>query len=333
MPIDNSPSSCQFCSVISKTSGEDPIGSVEPSDYWLVMEMPLPWVPQRWLENPTLQPILMQIRSMRIEHEIKLRVMAIAPDHQYSQPGLTRVLFYRRPARLFAQFEKQEFLIPDAEVGHFTTTLLKHLLDQQSYDLSQFDRYQQDTSHIHELMICTHGNVDVACARFGYPIYQTLRQDYAAVSNGQLRVWRVSHFGGHQFAPTLVDLPEGRYWGHLEPEMLDLLVHRNGSVAGLRPFYRGWAGLGKFEQIAEREIWMQEGWDWLTYEKSGCVLAIDESNELWADVQIDFVRRNLPCAYKARVEVNGFVMTAHDSGKTPSFQEVKQYHVTHLVRV
>ncbi len=42
--------------------------------------------------------------------------------------------------------------------------------------------------------------------------------------------------------------------------MLDLLVHRNGPVADLHPFYRGWCGLKQFEQIAEREIWMQEGW-------------------------------------------------------------------------
>jgi hypothetical protein len=333
MPTDHS--SCQFCSVISKTNGEDPIGSVEPSDYWLVMELPLPWIPQQWLEDPVLQPILMQIRSLRIEHGIKLRVMAIAPDRQYSQPGLTRVLFYRRPAQLFAQFEKQEFLIPNTEVGHLTSTILNHLLDRQSNDLSQFDRYQQETSHIRELMICTHGNVDVACARFGYPIYETLRQNYAA---SKLRVWRVSHFGGHQFAPTLVDLPEGRYWGHLEPEMLDLLIYRNSSVVGLRSFYRGWAGLTKFEQIAEREIWMQEGWDWLRYEKSGCILAIDESNESWAEVQIDFVRRGFSGvveragSYKARIEINGVVMTAHNSGKTPSLQEVKQYYITHLVQ-
>ena len=25
-------------------------------------------------------------------------------------------------------------------------------------------------------MVCTHGNVDVACARFGFPIYEQLRQ-------------------------------------------------------------------------------------------------------------------------------------------------------------
>ena len=56
-------------------------------------------------------------------------------------------------------------------------------------------------------MVCTHGNIDAACARFGYPIYQQLRQNYATQS---LRVWRCSHFGGHQFAPTLIDFPSGR---------------------------------------------------------------------------------------------------------------------------
>lgn len=90
-----------------------------------------------------------------------------------------------------------------------------------------------------------------------------------AKCGGQLRVWRCSHFGSHQLAPTLVDLPEGRCWGHLEPEVLELLVKRNEPVAGLRQFYRGWAGLTQFEQIAEREIWIREGWDWLDYLKAG----------------------------------------------------------------
>jgi len=39
-------------------------------------------------------------------------------------------------------------------------------------------------------LVCTHGNVDVACSRFGYPIYEKLRKEY---SDENLRVWRCSH--------------------------------------------------------------------------------------------------------------------------------------------
>lgn len=186
-------------------------------------------------------------------------------------------------------------------------------------------------------MVCTHGNVDVACARFGYPIYKKLRQNYAAESKGQLRVWRCSHFGGHQFAPTLVDLPLGQVWGHLEPEVLELLVQRHGTVTELRRFYRGWSGLNPFEQIVEREIWMQQGWDWLTYNKSGQVLLQDAEDEDWeadwAEVRLDFASCDGSVAgtYEARVEVCGSVMSAWNSGEDPT--AVKQYRVSSLVRV
>jgi len=132
-----------------------------------------------------------------------------------------------------------------------------------------------------------------------------------------------------------VDFLTGQVWGHLEPEILEVLVQRNRPVAELRPFYRGWSGLGKFEQIVEREIWMKQGWDWLKYPKSAQVLAQgpDGSNPDWAEVHLDFAYLDSPAggSYEARVEVCGSVMTALNSGGAP--KAVKQYRVSHLVRV
>jgi hypothetical protein len=331
MPTNEILSDCRFCSVVSKTNGEDPIGSVGTFDHWLILEMAQPWAKGFFLKHPLLQPIMEMIKTLRQEEGIWVRPLVIAPDREYSRPDATRVLYYQRPARLFAKFEKQEFLLPENQAGSLATALLK-----QPDQLSRFESYRQETSHIRELMVCTHGNVDVACSRFGYPIYKQLLDEYAGES---LRVWRCSHFGGHQFAPTLVDLPEGRYWGHLEPEVLDLLVRRKGSVTGLRPYYRGWAGLTKFEQIAEREIWMREGWDWLNYYKAGQVLAKDEANEErdsdWAEVRIDFASSegNMSGVYEARVEVNHQVTTMRRSGDEESIEKAKQYRVTRLEKI
>ncbi len=120
----------------------------------------------------------------------------------------------------------------------------------QPEQLSKFQMFRQDNKSIRDLLVCTHGNHDVSCGRFGYPLYRTLKQDYA---DTKISVWQCSHFGGHQFAPTLLDMPEGRYWGHLEPEILDLLIYRQGSVADLRSFYRGWGGLhGPNKSSSER---------------------------------------------------------------------------------
>ncbi|TVP63376.1 MAG: sucrase ferredoxin [Nodularia sp. (in: Bacteria)] len=320
---------CQFCSVISKENGEDPIGTANPCSGWLVMELPLPWTEERFDSDPILQPIHDLFHEL-YDQGIRVAPMAIASDREYSIPGLSRVFYYQRPASTFAQFEKQEFLLPPNQIAQLAKALIF-----ESANLPQFEQYRKTATPIRQLMVCTHGNVDIACARFGQPIYQILRQQYASSSSGELEVWRCSHFGGHQFAPTLVDFPTGQVWGHLEPEILEVLVQRNHPVTKLRSFYRGWSGLSKFEQIVEREIWMQEGWDWLKYHKLGRILAKDNANEEanWAEVQIDFATPDsrVTGSYAAKVEVYGSVISAYNSGQ--ALTTVKQYQVSQLRRI
>ncbi|WP_414620784.1 sucrase ferredoxin [Calothrix sp. CCY 0018] len=329
---------CRFCSAVSKANGEDLIGTADTCDYWLIMEIPQPWPQEIFQENPTLKSLMGLFQELVFQHGIKLKPILIAPDREYSNPGFTRVFYYYRPAKLFSRFEKQEFIVPENKAADLVTAIFKQLI-QQPNDLSEFKQYQQQTSHIRELMVCTHTQVDLACGRFGTPIYRQLRKEYAPASNGKLRVWQTTHFGGHQFAPTLIDLPQGCLWGHLEPDVLDLLIHRNGSVSGLCKYYRGWTGLSQFEQIAEREIWIQFGWSWLDYLKTGKVLVMEEvakeHEPNWAEVRIDFAATDgsKTGAYEARIEACGEVMSAFNSAKYLELEAVKQYRVSSLVKV
>jgi hypothetical protein len=346
---------CKFCSVVSKANGEDPIGTAGTHDHWLIVELPQPWS-AKLLEAPTLKPLVGLMQTLILQHQVKLRPIVIAPDAEYSQPGYTRILYYHRPRSQFATFEKQEFLVPEADTTRCATALLHHIANQPN-DLATFQAHQVAPQPMRELLVCTHGNVDIACARFGYPIYKILRDRDATHSNGRLRVWRCSHFGGHQFAPTLIDLPTGQYWGRLEPELLDSLVHHTGDVAQLRSCYRGWSGLSKFEQIAEREIWQQVGWEWLNYPKLGRTIAVDQgrwhwlrqllrlipSKRLrflldhrphaasWAIVSVEFTTPDgNKGKYEARIAATHSVMTAQQSGDRLKLQSVNQYRVMTL---
>jgi len=354
---------CRFCSLVSKANGEDPIGTARTVDHWLVLELRQPWTKNIFQEDPRFKPLFELSDQLFMKRGMMIRPILIAPDPEYSQPGNTRVICYHRTQKQFAQFEKQEFIVPEAKFPKLVTALLKHLMRQPN-ELSQFKPYQQETSHIREILVCTHGNVDVACSRFGYPIYKKLRDVYASEPNSNLRVWRCNHIGGHKFAPTLIDLPDGHYWGHLELEVIDLLVKRQGDVTQLRSFYRGWTGLGKFEQMAEREIWMQEGWKWLHYHKFGKTTRkglkgvkqylyaifrliplkqIQASLEqwtkdaTWAEVQIQFISPDQATSgtYHARVELSGNVMSAAKSpksGEEIQLHSAPQYQVSRLVK-
>lgn len=331
--LNTSVSRCQFCSEISQANGEDPIGSAIDVEQYLIIEAPQPWKTNIWIEPDPMPQGVLEALNCVWDTGGNIRQLAIAPDREYSHPDYTRILYYRRPAEPFAQFEKHEFIIPHALLGSLALALLR-----DSEELPKFDSYRQPTTHIRELLVCTHGNVDAACSRFGYPIYKKLRTEYAGNAETHLRVWRCSHFGGHQFAPTLVDLPIGQYWGHLQPDVLNALVERKGNLRELYPYYRGWGGLSKFEQIAEREIWLQAGWNWLDYKKSGQVLAIDPSDARypnWAEVRINFNSADgeVSGAYEARIETLGTVKTMRASGKDEPFCDVKQYRVSQLTKL
>lgn len=314
---------CRFCSDVSQAVGENPIGTAGHYDYWLVVELPQPWSEMALDQSDALKPYLEQIKYLVYQKGVKLRPLAIAPDSDYSQPGYTRVLFYRRPATLFARYTREEYLIPDAELGNLVSALLV-----EPEKLSNFREYQQNHDHDYDLFVCTHGNVDVACSRYGYPLYQTWREQ----ANSQLRVWRCSHFGGHRFAPTAISLPDGRYWGRLKPEALNLITKQEGNLSDLKFYYRGWTGLPQWAQIAEQEIWVNHGWDWFHYLKTGEVVEADETDKNWAKVRITYSSPDGTDQgiYNATIESTGELTTAGESGSPPHTAVVKQYEVATL---
>ena len=129
-----------------------------------------------------------------------------------------------------------------------------------------------------------------------------------------------------------MDLPEGRYWGHLAPEAVENLVLRDGPASDLKRFYRGWAGLEtKFEQIAEREILAREGWGWTEHPKTGRVLKEDGDR---VEVRIDYEDTDGSAlgTYEAIVRPNGSVATLESSGTDP-LSEAEQYEVSRLEKV
>jgi hypothetical protein len=131
----------------------------------------------------------------------------------------------------------------------------------------------------------------------------------------------------------MFDLPEGRYWARLTDGALESLVHRNGPASALIPYYRGWAALDSpFEQMAEREVLMREGWDWVKGRVSTQVVAAPGGHK--AEVRIDFTGPNGANrgSYEATVERTGTVPTL-PCLTTEADGEVDQYAVTRLEKV
>ena len=60
--------------------------------------------------------------------------------------------------------------------------------------------------------VCTNGRHDACCAEYGRPVAMALDESHPE------QTWEVSHIGGDRFAGNLVVLPEGLYYGRLDPQ-------------------------------------------------------------------------------------------------------------------
>lgn len=76
------------------------------------------------------------------------------------------------------------------------------------------------------LLVCAHGVHDACCALRGRPVAEALAGEWPAA------VWECSHVGGCRFAPSVVVLPDGYYYGLLDPQTAVTTVrdHLAGEV-------------------------------------------------------------------------------------------------------
>jgi len=315
----------RLCSLVSRAAGDDPAGSATPFHAYLGVEVRPPWR-NDVAESPRFPGGLWDAVQKAWSAGAISRFTGLMPEPHHSREGHTRVLLMRRLAPgPFALYDRTEYLLPDAELVPLVEALAR------PEDLARFESYREPGTGVRDFLVCTHGSRDACCGKFGYPVYEALLTH--AASDPGLRVWRTSHMGGHRFAPTLIEFPEGRYWGHLEPEAAGALARRDVPFSDLRAHYRGWAGLeSKFEQIAEREILTREGWGWTVYPKEGRILSVSEDEDR-AEVRIDYERPDGSAgAYEALVVASGTVMTLASSGTDP-LQQVRQYRVARLEKI
>jgi hypothetical protein len=73
-------------------------------------------------------------------------------------------------------------------------------------------------------LVCAHGLHDVCCAVRGRPVAAVLGQRWPD------QAWECSHVGGDRFAPSLVVVPDGTFYGVLGPSSVTAVVE--GHLAG-----------------------------------------------------------------------------------------------------
>lgn len=243
-----------FCTQASIASGEHVPGSAWACNRYFAVEVPLPW-PYNMLESRGMPGGMQQYITELYERGVYWGWLAIAPDPEYSVPGTTRVIeFSAPPSPPYRSYARRELLFPDDNFA----SLIRLLGDTPG--APGLRHYEQPDDGMRDLFVCTHGTVDICCATYGYPFYQLLRHA-APGAPSPTRAWRCTHFGGHRFAATLLDMPEGRYWGRLEARHIGPFLRRDPRAMDVWDAYRGWSMLPSYvDQIAEAEL--RQALDW-----------------------------------------------------------------------
>jgi hypothetical protein len=211
------------CSVQAMARGDSAIATASPVQRWVLIEQPGPWGRDALLQSrfdAEVAPLLAE----RAERE-----------------GV-RVLLVRRPGDRLADSGRR-WAYADSRIGREGLWWSVRAADADLLS-APWDGSVGEPAHGPTYLVCTHGGHDACCALRGRPLARALP------APGPADVWECSHLGGDRFAPNVVVLPHGFYYGQVPGDGGELVAaHQRGQVA--LPWLRGRAGLPAPVQAAQ----------------------------------------------------------------------------------
>jgi hypothetical protein len=231
----------QYCSISSSQAAESLIGSTPRTDFWILLDYPHPNSAKALKENLLPDEVNGYLAAVQ-ESLPDTRVLLISkpPSRSSSNPILILADGREGSARLYKlplnnYFDLLEVDIPAIFAGDAGVPALAG-----SEAL---------------FLVCTNGKRDACCAKWGVPLFNILQQEYGDM------VFQSSHVGGHRFAPNLICLPHGIYYGRVPVLKAGWIAERYLSGHLSLDYYRGLAGYPAAAQAAETFLRIETGDD------------------------------------------------------------------------
>ena len=263
-----------YCSDLARESAAPLYGSAVSVELWLLLEYPRPWKPKALQDNDLPEAVnghLVKLPQLMAQAGVKLRVQFVKQAESVDNGRPRGMIADGRTGHLRlieGQFEDYQ---------GFATLTTEDLLAGRLPGARELDE--------EVLLVCTNGQRDLCCARFGLPLYQGLTLEY-----GQ-RVWQTTHVGGHRYAPNLVCLPSGLVYGHVTPQAGVDLVRRHDQGEVALEKLRGRSALSPAMQAAEYFIRtevgsrtgqleitpVEAGWSWSLAGQAGTIRVCEEA--------------------------------------------------------
>jgi hypothetical protein len=221
------------CATESLARAEPLLATASRVQRWLVVEQPGAWGREAVVES-------------ELDREVAVALQADARRHR------ARVLLARRigdrrrgdARRVFlAHSGRERWWIEELDLPrHRPEALLEIDLGTLAFPEAP-GLGRPGPSAIH--LVCTNGKHDPCCADLGRPVARALAAAEAP------DVWEASHVGGDRFAANIVCLPDGVYYGRVDPDDAARLLadHRAGTID--LAHYRGRSCLPPLVQAAD----------------------------------------------------------------------------------
>jgi hypothetical protein len=206
------PPGAERCAPAARRRGDEMLGTAAPVPRWLLVEQHGPWGRNALLESD-------------VDTDAARSLTARAAMAR------VRIILIRRTGRT-GRSPVRKLAWVDSRPGHegiwwSTWTTGADLMEVQP------DRPAGELSTEPIYLVCAHGRHDTCCAVYGRPVVAAL----AALRPDA--TWECSHVGGDRFAPNVITLPHGLYYGQLEPADAADLVARQESGRMIPALLRG----------------------------------------------------------------------------------------------
>lgn len=177
------------CATAGRERGDPLAGTAPPARRWLLLEHPGPWR----IDAVAGLPMSPAVR----------RALVGSAERAHA-----RILLIRRPGRP-QMGAVRHWLLAD-EDGGVVTGPWRDEEDLMVAAAALETHPPAAAGHPPLVLVCAHGVHDVCCAVRGRPVAEALARRFPG------QVWECSHVGGCRFAPSVVVLPDGYYYGLLD---------------------------------------------------------------------------------------------------------------------
>lgn len=184
-----------FCSVLSREAGESMVGTAATVEAWFLLEYAGVWGAKATDENDLPRPVQNWLKD-KLPSLGDGRVQFIKQNRPEEAGGIS----------FFVALSRE--LAPS--LYRFQLDAYEDLLELDVQAIASGDSAYDEFVRSETLyLVCTNGKRDRCCARNGLALYHDL------VEYADETAWQCTHLGGHRFAPTLLTVPDGAYYGRL----------------------------------------------------------------------------------------------------------------------